>query len=54
MVFIVDIWWMWHWKNNIVFKVENKTLDSKLEWIKIHVLEFTNLVYAKGLPMEEQ
>ena len=52
VVFATTIWWMWCWRNSVVFKVEVKALDSKLVWIKMQVSNFS-LVYAKGLSMEE-
>ena len=30
VVFVKTIWWMWRWRDNVVFKAEVKVLDSKL------------------------
>lgn len=46
-MFAVILWWLWKWRNEMVFSNANHSFDFKIAWIKAQCSEIAT-AFAKG------
>nr|GMD40682.1 putative RNA-directed DNA polymerase [Ipomoea batatas] len=39
ILFAITLWWIWRWRNEIIFKGKSMDIDHKIRWINMQVAE---------------
>lgn len=47
MIFAITVWWVWKWRNEVVFSQKTVDINQKIKWLKEKIVE-TNTAFEKA------